>query len=105
MCNSYGQWTAVCDYEWTQYHSIVACKQLGYSNPSKCSFNTSPFIYYLFIVDIVVSVVQKVGIKLYVLLAICKYRIKLILLHHVFCKLHAHSNMCLHYLYSVNMNA
>ena len=42
MCNSYGQWTAVCDYGWTQYHSIVACKQLGYSNPSKCSFNTPP---------------------------------------------------------------
>ena len=48
MCNSYGQWTAVCDYDWTQYHSIVACKQLGYSNPSKYSFNTSSIIYYLF---------------------------------------------------------
>ena len=41
MCNSYSQWTAVCDYRWTHYHSIVACKQLGYSNPSKCLFNTS----------------------------------------------------------------
>ena len=41
MCSSYGQWTAVCDHGWTQYHSIVACKQLGYSNPSKCSFNVS----------------------------------------------------------------
>ena len=35
MCDSYGRWTAVCDYGWTNYHSIVACKQLGYNNSSK----------------------------------------------------------------------
>ena len=32
LLNNYGQWTAVCDYGWTNYHSIVACKQLGYNN-------------------------------------------------------------------------
>ena len=30
-----GQWVAVCDYGWTQTHSIVVCKELGYSNPSE----------------------------------------------------------------------
>ena len=30
-----GNWVAVCDYRWSRNHSIVACKQLGYSNPSK----------------------------------------------------------------------
>ena len=34
ICKS-GQWRAVCDYRWTQAHSIVVCKQLGYSNPSE----------------------------------------------------------------------
>ena len=30
-----GQWEAVCDYRWSRGHSVVACKALGYSNPSK----------------------------------------------------------------------
>ena len=29
-----GDWVAVCDYIWTRDHSIVACKELGYNNPS-----------------------------------------------------------------------
>ena len=30
-----GQWVAVCDYRWSRGHSIVACKELGYNDPSK----------------------------------------------------------------------
>ena len=30
-----GQWVAVCDYRWSRGHSILACKELGYSDPSK----------------------------------------------------------------------
>ena len=30
-----GQWVAVCDYGWTQTHSIVVCKELGYDDPSE----------------------------------------------------------------------
>ena len=29
------EWTAVCDYDWQCSHAVVACKQLGFSNPSK----------------------------------------------------------------------
>ena len=30
-----GQWVAVCDYRWSRSHSILACKKLGYNDPSK----------------------------------------------------------------------
>ena len=30
-----GNWVAVCDYRWSRNHSIVACKQLGHTNPCK----------------------------------------------------------------------
>ena len=33
-----GNWLAVCDYRWTQSHSIVACKQLGYNNPGEYNY-------------------------------------------------------------------
>ena len=29
------EWTAVCDFNWQCNHAVVACKQLGFSNPSK----------------------------------------------------------------------
>ena len=29
------EWTAVCDFNWGCSHAVVACKQLGFSNPSK----------------------------------------------------------------------
>ena len=37
ICKS-GKWLAVCDYRWTQSHSIVACKQLGYNNPGEYNY-------------------------------------------------------------------
>ena len=46
ICDSNGNWTAVCDYGWSCNHAIIACKQLGYTNPSKvklyiiCIYNT-----------------------------------------------------------------
>ena len=36
-----GDWVAVCDYRWSRNHSIVACKELGYSNPSKNNLKDS----------------------------------------------------------------
>ena len=43
-----GQWVAVCDYRWTQTHSIVVCKELGYSNPSENSllYNILSLMYH-----------------------------------------------------------
>ena len=35
LCNSSGLWEAVCDYRWDCSESIIACKQLGYQNPSE----------------------------------------------------------------------
>ena len=35
ICDN-NEWTAVCGYNWTCNHAFVACKQLGYTNFSKC---------------------------------------------------------------------
>ena len=36
ICNNSSQvWEAVCDYSWSCSESIVACKQLGNTNPCK----------------------------------------------------------------------
>ena len=35
ICDN-AKWTAVCDYNWQCNHAVIACKQLGFSNPSKC---------------------------------------------------------------------
>jgi hypothetical protein len=32
ICNSSRQWSDVCDYYWSQYHSLALCKELGYTN-------------------------------------------------------------------------
>ena len=42
-----GQWRAVCDYGWTQAHSIVVCKQLGHTNPSEFYILCNKSIYVL----------------------------------------------------------
>ena len=34
ICNN-AKWTAVCDFNWQCSHAVIACKQLGFSNPSK----------------------------------------------------------------------
>ena len=34
ICDN-AEWTAVCDFNWQCSHALVACKQLGFSNPSK----------------------------------------------------------------------
>ena len=41
ICNSSRNWSAVCDYGWGCTQSIVACRQLGYANPSSESTNYS----------------------------------------------------------------
>lgn len=38
LCNSTGEWEAVCDYNWDCTESTVACKQLGYPGGILCSF-------------------------------------------------------------------
>ena len=49
------QWVAVCDYGWTQTHSIVVCEELGYSNSSenlhlyKYSFINLTLLYYIIV--------------------------------------------------------
>ena len=36
ICNGdNAEWTAVCDFNWGCSHAVVACKQLGFSNPSR----------------------------------------------------------------------
>ena len=44
ICKSH-QWRAVCDYRWTQAHSIVVCKQLGYNNTSEFYTHTHTHTY------------------------------------------------------------
>ena len=36
ICDSNKKWTAVCGYNWTCNHAFVACKQLNFTNFSKC---------------------------------------------------------------------
>ena len=49
MCYQ-GRWTAVCDFSWGCAESVVACKQLGYTNASKQGiFNCAEFIMLIII--------------------------------------------------------
>ena len=43
ICDNNAKWTAVCDYNWQCNHAVIACKQLGFSNPSK---NNDTYIIY-----------------------------------------------------------
>ena len=38
ICDSTGNWTAVCDFYWKCNNAVVACRQLGY-NPISKSMN------------------------------------------------------------------
>ena len=41
MCNNStgsASWEAVCDYYWGCYESVIACRQLGYSNAGTCTY-------------------------------------------------------------------
>ena len=40
MCNNSigsASWEAVCDLYWDCYESVIACRQLGYSNTGTCT--------------------------------------------------------------------
>ena len=50
-----GQWVAVCDYGWTQTHSIVVCKELGYNNPSE---NRYIHIYLTLVIKIILRLLS-----------------------------------------------
>ena len=50
VCNSSRIWTDVCDYYWNNNaHSVIVCKQLGFTSPSKaihCSRHHSKCSFY-----------------------------------------------------------
>ena len=43
LCNSTGEWEAVCDYSWGCTESIVACRQLGYDRGTTTSLTQYVF--------------------------------------------------------------
>ena len=35
VCDSFGQWSQVCDHGWSQEDALVACRSMGFSNLGK----------------------------------------------------------------------
>uniref|UniRef100_A0A1X7SHQ5 SRCR domain-containing protein n=1 Tax=Amphimedon queenslandica TaxID=400682 RepID=A0A1X7SHQ5_AMPQE len=50
ICNSSRNWSAVCDRGWGCTHSVVACKQLGFINPTRIEYKVQfgPTDYFSF---------------------------------------------------------